>query len=142
MHRPIIVPLAAGALLSMGCGAPKPESRTSNPPEPLHEPVPPEAVQPPGPPPWRDLREEAEQPSTNPPIPRLVVEPDGTCHKYLEDARGTMELRHVHAVDLPTGVAYVGTECAPQGEDECGAVHQCPPEAEKVLAEWKAKPAP
>ena len=144
-----IVPLAAGALLSMGCGSREPQ-RTNNPPPPEPVELPPEPVTeaPPALPPWNDVSlGPPERPSTNPPIPRLVVEPNGACHKYLEDARGGMDLRHVHSVYRPSGPAYVGTHCegdpavAADEAEDCGQRRQCPPEAAEVLAAWRAKTA-
>jgi hypothetical protein len=97
--------------------------------------------------PWNDV-EDIDGMSTNPPIPRLVVEPDGTCHRFLEDARGARPFMGGE----PAGRgAFIGTRCAGPGEEavagfpgpgdkvDCGEIRQCPPEAAQVLADWKAR---
>jgi len=135
-HR-FVVPLAAGALLSMGACDDTP-TRTSNPPGPMPQPV----EEPPTP---------APPPTANPPTPRFVVEPDGTCHAYPGTPPEDQGFARLEDIQLPgAGPVFVGTRCAPHDaapeprtdQVNCGGVRACPPGIDEALAAWKAKQKP
>lgn len=99
MPKPLVRPLAAGALLTLGCaGRPAPsEVRPTDPaPAPIEAPPPPPAPEPL--PTWEGtdpMRFDADgrphatppPPRTNPPTPALLIGPDGACYRASYDAR-------------------------------------------------------
>lgn len=146
-HR-VILPLAAGALLAVGCG-PKETEIARNPP-PLEPERPPEAPPvavpdaavkpininppPPGPPlpTWDQVASGHPEGATNPPIPVLNVTPTGVCYKAWMSPFSARERPIVDSVR---------TDCD-ESIDACGTQIVCPPQAAQLLADWNAKQPP
>ena len=131
-----IVPLAAGALLSLGCGRrERPLEPAVNPPMPADVPPDPTPEPPVGPVPPT---------ATNPPIPLLVIEPNGTCHESFIDARrGQPPAPSAEKITVGLTTAYVHLACAAAdptpGTVPCGPVVVCPPVAAAILEAWTQK---
>lgn len=135
--------VAAGSALTVGLvgckgkGTTTPEPEvTSNPPEPVvianpPEPEPPEPEtvtldRDPSKPQWADVGSGHPEGATNPPIPELIVTPDGRCYK-----------QWVSGMVFRPG--QNGDRVLDCGEDDdCGTPIQCPDKAERVLAEHSA----
>ena len=127
-----VVTFAASALVLGACNKtspvynpPPPEPPIGNPPAPEPEPTP-DVVPASTLPTWDDVASGHPEGATNPPIPHLVVKPDGSCFKQWVSPM----------LRLPSGKMgdYVDTEC---GGEDCGTAIQCPERAATVLEEWK-----
>jgi len=128
--RHIVITLATGAALSLGaCGG------SASPPEITHNPPPPPVQDPPRNPPspkpptqpvalptWDQVPSGHPEGATNPPSPKLIVTPDGDCYKFWQPAMDSQMVVPVRACD-----------------DDCGTPIQCPPQAAKLLEDYKAK---
>jgi len=120
MNRHIVVTLATGALLSVsGCGKPTPPP--TNPPTPAPDdrpPTNPPRIEEAPLPTWDEVESGHPEHATNPPVPHLIVTPEGDCYKKWVGgmiAQGA-EAKRVEA-------------CA----EDCGTQVQCPPEAAELL---------
>ena len=128
-----VVTFAVGALALGACkqdqpirNPPAPEPIIGNPPAPDPEPTPVSTL-----PTWDQVPSGHPEGATNPPIPHLVVKPDGSCFKLWTSPM----MRHE-----PGKIGnYVDPDCA---GDECGVAIQCPDGAAELLAAWKAGEAP
>ena len=126
MKRHVIVTFATGAALSLvACGKSPPE--ISNPPEPELV-APPTNPPPPKPEPgalpsWDEVKSTHPEGATNPPRPELIVTPAGDCYK-----------NYVGGMIAPTHPSERVEECA----EGCGTQVVCPPQAAKLLEDYKA----
>jgi hypothetical protein len=119
-----VVTVATGALLLGACKSDEPITR--NPPMPEPVPMPDPSL-----PTWDQVASGHPPGATNPPIPHLVVKPDGTCYKLWTSPMMRPEPGKIGD--------YVDPNCA---GDDCGTPIQCPDRAAEVLAAWKAGEAP
>ena len=147
MKRRVII-LAAGAALTVSACKPKaaatPEEpepepiRTANPPAPTipeadaevdeGEPEGVELDRDPAKPMWDDVPSGHPKGATNPPIPELIVTPEGQCFK-----------RWVSPMAMnPGGIGPKVLPCDPA--DHCGTPIQCPDKAAQVLADHASAP--
>lgn len=109
MKRRHVVVLSAGAALAFGCAKDDP----------------PEQAVPVALPAWDDVPSGHPEGATNPPMPELVVTPEGDCFK-----------RWVSPMKRPTGPRGNRVEAC---VEDCGTAIVCPPEAEALLAAWRAE---
>jgi hypothetical protein len=122
-----LTPLAAGGLLSVGCGGIASGSSPDAPvkPVPVEEAPDDVPLRPSTPPPTR----------TNPPLPSLLVDAEGQCHPFSRPARGVQPEGRVDVGPTP---AFWGPSCATPERPadghtvvDCGVSTRC---SEEVLA--------
>ena len=81
---------------------------------------------------WDEVPSDHPPGATNPPSPVLLVTPSGECHKSWVSPFLPMNLRR-------SRVVAACPDPDPEGAGDCGVRVQCPPEAEALLAAWKAE---
>ncbi len=133
---PALLAGCIGAQTTQNPPEPMPEPPPGNPPAPIPapEPVPEVIGNPPAPTPtlntaglptWDQVPSSHPKGATNPPIPELIVTPDGQCYKKWASPMMPASFPHGDRVQV----------CAP---DECGTRIQCPEKAEDLLERYRS----
>ena len=138
MKRPLVIIAAGGAWLASGCGPKENPPIPGNPPPP-EEPIPTNPPpltgatlppQDPNLPTWDAVPSGHPEGATNPPIPVLIVRPDGTCYKRWQSPM---------AVKMGPGSFDPHVEDCDAASGACGTQIQCTEDAVPLLASLPPK---